>query len=103
MRDIVSIRVRVKNDNRNYLHSIPIFSDFIPIASHDQICSERHVIGETSKALLVRVGQTLYGEPITAFYPKSYCVWYRNPTGGLDLYVPKWMNRRKQCCLGDYK
>lgn len=37
-----------------------------------RVCSDSHILGETEKAIKVRIGQTLYGEPITTFYPKQY-------------------------------
>lgn len=36
-----------------------------------KVSSMKHILGETEKALHLRIGQTLYGEPITAFFPKS--------------------------------
>ena len=36
-----------------------------------RVCDDRHILRETDKAIQVRIGQTLYGEPITTFYPKS--------------------------------
>ena len=38
-----------------------------------RVCDGRHILGQTEKAIKVRIGQTLYGEPITTFYPKSMC------------------------------
>ena len=38
-----------------------------------KVCDDRHILGQTEKAIQVRLGQTLYGEPITTFYPKQFC------------------------------
>lgn len=52
---------------------------------------------------LVRVGQTLYGEPICAFYPKSMCQTRPKPGGGYEVYVPKHLNRDHRCQIGDFE
>lgn len=54
-----------------------------------RVCDDRHILGHTEKAIKVRVGQTLYGEPITTFYPKSMCQIRPNCRGGYDVFVPK--------------
>lgn len=28
-----------------------------------RVCDDRHILGETDKAIKVRIGQTLYGDP----------------------------------------
>lgn len=81
---------------RNY-EEIPEPGDLV------RICSDRHILGHTEKAIMVKIGQTLYGEPITAFYPKSLCQIRANSTGGYDVYVPRWTNHRKQCQVGDFE
>ena len=67
------------------------------------VCDKRHIIGCTDKAIKVRVGQTMYGEPITTFFPKSMCQ-IRAKAGSEDyeVYVPKWVNRERNCTVGDF-
>ena len=67
-----------------------------------RVCDDRHILGQTDKAIKVRVGQTLYGEPITTFYPKSLCQIRPRSGGGYDVFVPKWVNRDRQCRVGDF-
>ena len=67
-----------------------------------RVCDNRHIVGETDKAIKVRIGQTLYGEPITTFYPKSMCQIRPRADGGYDVYVPRWMNRDRKCAVGDF-
>ena len=67
-----------------------------------RICDSRHILGQTDKAIKVRVGQTLYGEPITAFYPKSLCRTKPRVDGGYDVFVPKWANRDHRCHIGEF-
>lgn len=68
-----------------------------------KVCDDRHIMGETDKAILVRVGQTLYGEPITTFYPKSQCRIKYRANGSYEVYVPKWCNRVRNCRVGDFE
>lgn len=68
-----------------------------------RICDNRHILGETDKAIKVRVGQTLYGEPITTFYPKSLVQIRYKPSGGYDVYAPKWVNRDRRCSVGNFE
>ena len=68
-----------------------------------KVCDSRHVLGHTDKAILVRVGQTLYGAPITTFYPKQYCQTRPKPGGGYEVFVPKWVNRNRNCRVGDFE
>lgn len=68
-----------------------------------RVCDNRHILGETDKAIKVRVGQTLYGEPITTFYPKSMVQIRYKPSGGYDVYVPKWVNRDRRCFVGNFE
>lgn len=67
-----------------------------------RVCDDRHIVGHTDKAIKVRVGQTLYGEPITTFYPKSMCQIRPRVGGGYDVFVPKWVNRDRRCSVGDF-
>ena len=67
-----------------------------------RVCDDRHIIGHTDKAIKVRVGQTLYGEPIITFYPKSMCQVRARVNGGYDVFVPKWVNRDRRCAVGDF-
>lgn len=67
------------------------------------VCSDRHILGQTDKAIKVRVGQTLYGEPITTFYPKQMCQIRGREGGGYDVYVPKWVNRDRRCQVGEFE
>lgn len=67
-----------------------------------RVCDDRHILGQTDRAIKVRVGQTLYGEPITTFYPKSMCQIRPRVGGGYDVYVPRWVNRDRKCALGDF-
>lgn len=68
-----------------------------------KVCDNRHIIGETNKAIKVRIGQTLYGEPITTFYPKSLCQIRYKCNGGFDVFVPSWANHDRRCYLGHFK
>ena len=68
-----------------------------------RVCDDRHILGQTDKAIKVRIGQTLYGELITTFYPKSMCQTTPNSRGGFDIYVPKWLNRDRRCTVGDFE
>lgn len=68
-----------------------------------RVCDDRHILGHTDKAILVRIGQTLYGEPITTFYPKSLCQIRAKQNGGYDVFVPKWANHHRQCRVGDFE
>lgn len=68
-----------------------------------RVCDNRNILGETDKAIKVRIGQTLYGEPITTFYPKSMVQILYKPSGGYDVYVPKWVNRDRRCAFGDFE
>lgn len=68
-----------------------------------RVCDNRHVLGQTDKAIKVRIGQTLYGEPITTFYPKSMCQILPNGRGGYDVFVPKWVNHSRQCVVGSFE
>ena len=67
-----------------------------------RVCDNRHIIGSTDKAVLVRIGQTLYGEPITTFYPKSMIQVRYKESGGYEVFVPKWLNRNRRCTVGDF-
>ena len=67
-----------------------------------KVCDDRHILGQTDKAIKVRIGQTLYGEPITTFYPKSMCQIRPRVGGGYDVYVPKWVNRDRKCAVGQF-
>lgn len=67
-----------------------------------RVCDDRHILGYTEKAIKVRIGQTLYSEPITTFYPKSLCQIKPNCRGGYDVYVPKWVNRDRKCSVGNF-
>ena len=68
-----------------------------------RVCDNRHILSETDKAIKVRIGQTLYGEPITTFYPKSMVQILYKPNGGYDVYVSKWVNRDRRCAVGDFE
>lgn len=65
------------------------------------VCDDRHIIRETEKAIMVRIGQTLYGKPITTFYPKSLCRIRYKDDGSYSIYVPKWTNRSRTCVVGE--
>lgn len=67
-----------------------------------RVCDNRHILGETDKAIHVRVGQTLYGQPITTFYPKSLCQIRYKTGGGFEVFVPKWVNRDRRCKVGQF-
>lgn len=64
------------------------------------VCDDRHIIRETDKAIMVRIGQTLYGKPITTFYPKSLCRIRFKDNGDYSIYVPQWVNRSRMCVVG---
>ena len=68
-----------------------------------RVCDDRHILRETDKAIQVRIGQTLYGEPITTFYPKSMVQIRYKPSGGYDVYAPKWVNRDRRCSVGNFE
>lgn len=68
-----------------------------------RVCDDRHILGQTEKAIKVRVGQTLYGEPICTFYPKSMCQTRPKPGGGYEVYVPKHLNYDHRCQIGDFE
>jgi hypothetical protein len=68
-----------------------------------RVCDDRHILGQTDKAILVRIGQTLYGEPITTFYAKSMCQIRPRAGGGYDVFVPRWVNRDRRCRVGDFE
>lgn len=93
---------RVRNNQEestvNSLRNIPVVSDTADLV---RVCDDRHILGQTEKAIKVRIGQTLYGEPITTFYPKSMCQ-VRYKAGGYDLFVPKWVNRDRRCTVGEF-
>ena len=57
-----------EGDNMSGLRNIPQNAGRNDLV---RVCDNRHILGETDKAIKVRIGQTLYGEPITTFYPKS--------------------------------
>lgn len=59
-----------------------------------------HILGETERALNIRIGQTLYGEPITSFFPKRACKTQPNAKGGLDIFVPGHLLKGRQCNVG---
>ena len=73
------------------------------IADLIRVCDDRHILGQTDKAIKVRVGQTLYGEPITTFYPKSLCQIRLKAGDGYDVFVPKWVNRDRRCSVGCFE
>lgn len=80
----------------NRFHEVPECGDLV------RVCDNRHIIGHTDKAIKVRIGQTLYGQPITTFYPKSMCQMRPRADGGYDIYVPKWINRDRRCVVGEF-
>lgn len=62
------------------------------------VCNERHIQRpKTELAIMVRVGQTLYGEPIYTWLPKSAIQTRPSPTGGRDIYIPRHMCKARQC------
>lgn len=89
-------RTKEENQMTNY-REIPEPSDLV------RVCSNNHILGYTDKAIRVRIGQTLYGEPITTFYPKSLCQIRGRNDGGFDVYVPKWCNHRRGCMVGNFE
>ena len=68
-----------------------------------KVCDSRHIMGETNKAIRVRIGQTLYGEPITTFLPKSICQVIYRDNGSFDVYIPSWATRNRTCFIGEFK
>lgn len=66
-----------------------------------KVSSMKHILGETEKALHLRIGQTLYGEPITAFFPKSACKTRPDGRGNVEIYVPAYMLRRRESYIGN--
>ena len=64
-----------------------------------KVCDHRHIICETEKAIKVRIGQTLYGEPITTFLPKKICQILYRDSGGFDVYIPEWATRNRNCFI----
>lgn len=82
---------------RNTLNPVPstqVDGDLV------KVCSDRHIEGHTEKAIKVRIGSTLYGDPIFTFYPKSMVRTKPNRDGGYDVFVPKWVNRDRRCTVG---
>ena len=53
-----------EEDNMSSLRNIPQNEGRNDLV---RVCDNRHILGETDKAIKVRIGQTLYGEPITTF------------------------------------
>lgn len=86
-----------KEKDMSKYHDISKTNDLV------RVCDNRHILGETEKAIRVRIGQTLYGEPITTFYPKSLCKIRYREDGGYDVFVPKWVNRNRSCLVGDFE
>lgn len=82
--------------------SMNTFSGITPATDLVKVCDDRHILGQTDKAIKVRIGQTLYGEPITTFYPKSMCQVRPKAGGGYDVFVPKWVNRDRKCAVGEF-
>ena len=88
----------IMSDNR--LRSVPRPEDNTDLV---KVCSDRHIVGQTDRAIKVRIGQTLYGEQITTFYPKSMVLTKPNSFGGYDVFVPRWVNRKRECQVGDFE
>lgn len=88
-------RTKEETSMENY-RSIPQNTDIV------KVCDDRHILGQTDKAIQVRIGQTLYGEPITTFYPKSMCQIRHKLGGGYEVFVPTWCNRMRKCTVGDF-
>ena len=78
------------------------FSGITPATDLVKVCDDRHILGQTDKAIKVRIGQTLYGDTITTFYPKSMCQIRPKLGGGYELFVPKWCNRDRKCSVGEF-
>lgn len=78
------------------------FRGITPATELVKVCDDRHILGQTDKAIKVRIGQTLYCEPITTFFPKSMCQIRPKAGGGYEVFVPKWMNRDRRCTVGDF-
>ena len=83
----------------NSLRNVPGVNDNVDLV---KVCDDRHILGQTDKAIKVRIRQTLYGEPITTFFPKSMCQIRPKIGGGYEVFVPKWMNRDRKCAVGDF-
>lgn len=79
----------------NY-REVPVANDLV------KVCDDRHILGQTDKAIRIRIGQTLYGDPITTFYPKCLCQIRPKVGGGYEVFVPKWCNRSRNCRVGDF-
>lgn len=88
-------RTKEKTSMDNF-RNIPNNADLV------KVCDDRHILGQTDKAIKVRIGQTLYGEPITTFFPKSMCQIRPKVGGGYEVFVPKWMNRDRKCAVGGF-
>lgn len=85
-----------EENHMNNFRDIPQPVDLI------RVCDDRHILAQTDKAIKVRIGQTLYGEPITTFYPKSMCQIRHKAGGGYDVFVPRWVNRDRKCAVGNF-
>lgn len=94
-----SARNHEEERDMSNLRNAPNVSDNADLV---RVCDDRHIMGQTDKAIKVRIGQTLYGEPITTFYPKQMCQIRNKPSGGYEVYVPKWVNRDRRCCVGEF-
>jgi hypothetical protein len=93
---VKSARKTKEEKDMNNLRDIPQTVDLV------KVCDDRHILGQTDKAIKVRIGQTLYGEPITTFYPKSMCQIRPKVGGGYEVFVPKWVNRDRKCAVGEF-
>jgi hypothetical protein len=82
--------------------SMDNFRGITPATELVKVCDDRHILGQTDKAIKVRIGQTLYCEPITTFFPKSMCQIRPKVGGGYEVFVPKWMNRDRRCTVGEF-
>lgn len=99
----VPVAVRRSARNTKEEKDMSNFREVSDSADLVKVCEDRHIIGQTDKAIQVRVGQTLYGEPITTFYPKSLCQVRFKPNGSFELFVPKWVNRDRRCAVGEFR
>jgi hypothetical protein len=93
---VKSARRAKEETSMDNFRNIPQNADLV------KVCDDRHILGQTDKAIKVRIGQTLYGEPITTFYPKSMCQIRPKVGGGYDVFVPRWVNRDRKCAVGNF-
>ena len=66
-----------------------------------KIGTNKQIEKKSDKAIMLNIGTTFVGDPISTWYPKS--VVKVIPTfDGYDIYVPEEMNLERKCRIGDF-